>query len=185
MAGAFTVSLSGERIVTRHTYSRRMQHPFFPGSGGMAFVLRLAGCTPATTFIKPTVRHNPVVWGCDSAAACPTACQPGPGLNSPPAAFRDLLACFSCEKCESWLYVTPPGNPETIRCRFVRGIPGVAFVGDQEIEGVNRDIQLLGVDRRASTAQAVRAFASFEAKPGLKFDQVYEAHSQRFHREDS
>src|SRR6266478_4248324 len=40
------------------------------------------------------------------------------------------------------------------------------------------------VDRRALAAQAVRAFASFEAKPGLKFDKVYEVYSQRFQRED-
>src|SRR5713226_9008584 len=40
------------------------------------------------------------------------------------------------------------------------------------------------VDRRALAAQAVRAFASFEAKPGLKFDKIYEVYSQRFQRED-
>ncbi len=40
------------------------------------------------------------------------------------------------------------------------------------------------VDRRALAAQAVRAFASFEAEPGLKFDRIYEVYSQRFKRED-
>jgi type I restriction enzyme R subunit len=40
------------------------------------------------------------------------------------------------------------------------------------------------VDRRALAAQAVRAFASFEPKPGLKFDKIYEVYSQRFQRED-
>lgn len=40
------------------------------------------------------------------------------------------------------------------------------------------------VDRRALAAQAVRAFASFEAEPGLKFDKIYEVYSQRFRRED-
>jgi type I restriction enzyme R subunit len=40
------------------------------------------------------------------------------------------------------------------------------------------------VDRRALAAQAVRAFASFEPEPGVKFDQLYEVYSQRFHRED-
>lgn len=40
------------------------------------------------------------------------------------------------------------------------------------------------VDRRALAAQAVRAFSSFEAEPGLKFDKLYELYSQRFHRED-
>ncbi len=49
--------------------------------------------------------------------------------------------------------------------------------------GVGRRILFL-VDRRALAAQAVLAFASFEAEPGLKFDKVYEVYSQRFHRED-
>ena len=40
------------------------------------------------------------------------------------------------------------------------------------------------VDRRALAAQAVRAFASFEAEPGLKFDQIYEVYSQRFQTGD-
>ena len=40
------------------------------------------------------------------------------------------------------------------------------------------------VDRRALAAQAVRAFASFEAEPGLKFDKLYPVYSQRFQRED-
>lgn len=40
------------------------------------------------------------------------------------------------------------------------------------------------VDRRALAAQAVLAFAHFEAEPGLKFDRVYEVYSQRFHRND-
>jgi type I restriction enzyme R subunit len=38
------------------------------------------------------------------------------------------------------------------------------------------------VDRRALAAQAVRAFASFEAEPGQKFNQVYEVYSSRFQR---
>lgn len=40
------------------------------------------------------------------------------------------------------------------------------------------------VDRRALAAQAVTAMASFEAEPGLKFDQIYEVYSQKLHRED-
>ena len=32
------------------------------------------------------------------------------------AAFKELLGCFSCETCESWLYVAPRGNPESLRC---------------------------------------------------------------------
>jgi len=49
--------------------------------------------------------------------------------------------------------------------------------------GVGRRILFL-VDRRALAAQAVRAFSSFEAEPGLKFDKVYDVFSQRFQRED-
>ena len=45
--------------------------------------------------------------------------------------------------------------------------------------GVARRILFL-VDRRALAAQAVRAFASFEAEPGLKFDKIYDVFSQRF-----
>src|SRR6266498_3420791 len=40
------------------------------------------------------------------------------------------------------------------------------------------------VDRRSLAAQTVRAFASFEAEPGLKFDKLYEIYSQRFQRGD-
>ena len=36
------------------------------------------------------------------------------------------------------------------------------------------------VDRKALAAQAVRAFKSFEAEPGKKFDSLYEVYSQRF-----
>jgi type I restriction enzyme, R subunit len=49
--------------------------------------------------------------------------------------------------------------------------------------GVARRVLFL-VDRRALAAQAVRAFASFEPEPGLKFDRIYEVYSQRFRRED-
>ncbi len=49
--------------------------------------------------------------------------------------------------------------------------------------GVARRVLFL-VDRRALSAQAVRAFASFEPEPGLKFDRIYEVYSQRFQRED-
>jgi hypothetical protein len=32
------------------------------------------------------------------------------------AAFKELLGCFSCETCESWVYVAPRGAPESLRC---------------------------------------------------------------------
>ena len=40
------------------------------------------------------------------------------------------------------------------------------------------------VDRRALAAQAVTTMASFEAKPGLKFDRIYEVYSQKIQKED-
>src|ERR1041385_3855879 len=49
--------------------------------------------------------------------------------------------------------------------------------------GVGQRILFL-VDRRALAAQTVRAFASFEAEPGRKFDKLYEVYSQRFQRGD-
>lgn len=49
--------------------------------------------------------------------------------------------------------------------------------------GVARRVLFL-VDRRALAAQTVRAFSSFEAEPGLKFDKAYEVYSNRFQRED-
>lgn len=49
--------------------------------------------------------------------------------------------------------------------------------------GVAKRVLFL-VDRRALAAQAVRTFASFEAKPGLKFDKIYEVYSQRFFADD-
>lgn len=36
------------------------------------------------------------------------------------------------------------------------------------------------VDRRALAAQATQSFATYEAEPGLKFDQIYEVYSQHF-----
>jgi len=32
------------------------------------------------------------------------------------AAFKELLGCFRCETCDSWLYITPRANPESLRC---------------------------------------------------------------------
>src|SRR6266849_2627964 len=31
-------------------------------------------------------------------------------------AFQELLECFRCTACDTWLYVTPRGVPETVRC---------------------------------------------------------------------
>src|SRR4029077_13884120 len=32
------------------------------------------------------------------------------------AAFKEFLGCFRCAKCESWLFVTPRLNSESLRC---------------------------------------------------------------------
>jgi hypothetical protein len=31
-------------------------------------------------------------------------------------AFRELLDCFRCDTCQSWLYTSPRGIPEAVRC---------------------------------------------------------------------
>jgi hypothetical protein len=31
-------------------------------------------------------------------------------------AFKELLECFQCDSCESWLYISPRANPESLRC---------------------------------------------------------------------
>lgn len=31
-------------------------------------------------------------------------------------AFKELLECFRCKSCESWLHLSPRSNPETLRC---------------------------------------------------------------------
>ena len=31
-------------------------------------------------------------------------------------AFRDLPGCVRCEPCDSWIYLTPRVNPESVRC---------------------------------------------------------------------
>lgn len=49
--------------------------------------------------------------------------------------------------------------------------------------GVAKRVLFL-VDRRALAAQAVKAFASFEAEPGLKFNQIYEVYHQQFQQGD-
>jgi len=50
--------------------------------------------------------------------------------------------------------------------------------------GVGKRILFL-VDRRALAAQAVRAFASFDAEPGLKFDHLYAVYSQSLSAADA
>jgi type I restriction enzyme R subunit len=49
--------------------------------------------------------------------------------------------------------------------------------------GVAKRVLFL-VDRRALAAQAVKSFRAFDAEPGQKFHQVYEAYHGRFQREN-
>ncbi len=49
--------------------------------------------------------------------------------------------------------------------------------------GVSKRILFL-VDRKALAAQAVMEFAAYEAENGLKFNQIYQVYSQRFHLDD-
>ena len=36
------------------------------------------------------------------------------------AAFRELIDCFRCDACESWLYISPRGTPDVVRCSCSR-----------------------------------------------------------------
>jgi hypothetical protein len=36
------------------------------------------------------------------------------------AAFKELLGCFRCEVCDSWIYVAPRMSPESVRCACSR-----------------------------------------------------------------
>jgi hypothetical protein len=32
------------------------------------------------------------------------------------AAFKELMECFRCKVCNSWIYVLPKVNPQSLRC---------------------------------------------------------------------
>jgi type I restriction enzyme R subunit len=49
--------------------------------------------------------------------------------------------------------------------------------------GVARRVLFL-VDRKALANQTVKAFASFEAEPGLRFNKIYDVYSQRFQQDE-
>ena len=36
------------------------------------------------------------------------------------AAFKELLGCFRCEVCDSWIHVTPRVSPESVCCACSR-----------------------------------------------------------------
>src|SRR4029078_1419880 len=65
----------------------------------------------------------------------------------------------------------------------VKNLTRVRWVSRLMKSGCARRVLFL-VDRRALAAQTVRAFASFEAEPGLKFDKIYPLYSQRFQQTD-
>jgi type I restriction enzyme, R subunit len=99
---------------------------------------------------------------------------------------NDLLRPYQVEACEA--------VEEAIRARRRKMLLAMATGTGKTLTTVNLVYRLMKagvarrvlflVDRRALAAQAVRAFGSFEAEPGLKFDKLYEVYSQRFFRED-
>lgn len=124
-----------------------------------------------------------------------------------PAALREMFDCDLDSACR-WLETTPNDNPRlrpyqieaneaierSIADRKRAMLVAMATGTGKTFTLVNQIYRLMKsvvarrvlflVDRRALAAQAVRAFASFEPEPGLKFDKIYEVYSQRFHRED-
>jgi type I restriction enzyme R subunit len=124
-----------------------------------------------------------------------------------PAALQEMLARDFDAAC-SWFTATPNRHPllrpyqveanaaieEAIAGRKRQMLVAMATGTGKTFALVNQVYRLIKsrvarrilflVDRRALAAQAVNAFASFEAEPGLKFDKIYEVYSQRFRRED-
>jgi type I restriction enzyme R subunit len=124
-----------------------------------------------------------------------------------PAALRELLGRDFAEACR-WFEETPNDHPrlrpyqidantaieEAIANRKRQMLVAMATGTGKTFTLVNQTYRLMKsdvakrilfmVDRRALAAQAVRAFASFEPEPGLKFDKAYEVYSQKFQRED-
>lgn len=124
-----------------------------------------------------------------------------------PNALEELLSRDE-DKAKTWLKNNPVNNPKLYHFQkeAVEAIEKTIFDRKRQMliamatgtgktftivnliyrlmkSGFGKRILFL-VDRRALAAQAVTALASFEAEPGLKFDQIYEVYSQRFRRED-
>jgi len=106
-----------------------------------------------------------------------------------PNALREMLE-KDAWACSRWFEDNPNSNPlndavEDAICAGKRKMmlamttgTGKTYTVVSQIfrlmeSGLAKRILFL-VDRRALAAQAVRAFSTFEAKPGLKFDQIYE-----------
>jgi type I restriction enzyme, R subunit len=124
-----------------------------------------------------------------------------------PAALEEMLNRDGAS-AENWLRQTPVNHPQlrpyqrdairSVEQAILDGkramlvamatgtgktLAAIDFIYRLMKSGYARRILFL-VDRRALAAQAVTAFANFEAEPGLKFDRIYEVYSQRFRPED-
>ncbi|MFM9115936.1 MAG: DEAD/DEAH box helicase family protein, partial [Planctomycetota bacterium] len=124
-----------------------------------------------------------------------------------PAALRELLTVDSARAMD-WFHTNPNQHPRlrpyqrdantavenALRAGKRQMLVAMATGTGKTVTTVNQVYRLLKsgaarrvlflVDRRALAAQAVRAFASFEPEPNLKFDKIYEVYSNRFQRED-
>ena len=127
-------------------------------------------------------------------------------FHSPPA-LREMLAADLTKACE-WFEANPNNHPrlrpyqrsanDAVEKALKEGkrqmLVAMATGTGKTFTTVNQAYRLLRsgaarrilflVDRRALAAQAVRAFASFEPEPNLKFDKLYEVYSNRFQKED-
>jgi type I restriction enzyme R subunit len=127
-------------------------------------------------------------------------------FHSPPA-LREMLAVDLTKACE-WFEANPNNHPrlrpyqrsanDAVEKALKEGkrqmLVAMATGTGKTFTTVNQAYRLLRsgaarrvlflVDRRALAAQAVRAFASFEPEPNLKFDKLYEVYSNRFQKED-
>lgn len=124
-----------------------------------------------------------------------------------PAALADLLGRDAADAFD-WLKQNPPDHPRLRDYQLEANAAIEAAIMEQKRQmlvamatGTGKTYTLVNeiyrlmksgyarrvlflVDRRALAAQAGRAFASFEPEPGLKFNNIYEVYSQRFHRDD-
>lgn len=124
-----------------------------------------------------------------------------------PDAMAELVA-RNLDSCCSWFTQTPNTHPmlrgyqvdanaaveKAIADRKRHMLVAMATGTGKTFTTVNQVYRLLKsgtarrvlflVDRKALAAQAVRAFASYEPEPALKFNKIYDVFSQRFKRED-
>jgi hypothetical protein len=70
-------------------------------------------------------------------------------------AFKELLECFRCESCESWLHTTPRGHPESLRCAC---------------SAVNFNLKTKPKNRTARDGGVRETFALVDNVPIVRFD---------------